>query len=432
MNRSAKYQVVNEKKQLETVYFETSGEQVKLLDEAGKVRGSLDDLFLKGIKLSAADVTKIKHSGIFIVGSDMKNPPAKIEVDKTAILQSTAIGAIGKPSFVHFKFVHPNGQIFNNTVVGTVQSGWTVSGKALQDELRLLNSKVDTNASEIKSHSKSISELKEQSNSSSSDFKNHNHDSRYVKLSGGTVTGDLGLQYGGSFKFVSAQGEEKNFAKYSVAQGASIGDDTVVLDVRSKGDVKHNGKKIWSEVNDGKGSGLDADLIQGVSGAYLAKRNEENTFTENQKITNGKSLIFEDNSSSEGVFWRDSKGAARSAIRSDQDGRIHFYQKDGKAKNFIDADGHITTKRGVNLDASAVEGHVVFQLSNTDKGMGVYRNNNSKYLGFYNWAKGERMAYFHQDEGYLHMDKAPSITGRRLYMQSATPKGKTVGDIWIS
>ena len=434
MYKEATYQVVNEEKQPVKVHFETSGEQVKFFDEGMNELGSVQTLLMNGVRLTGdmADIKRVKYSGLYLVGSDMKNPPIDIPVDKTAILQSTAVGEKGKPDFIHFKFIHPDGHIFDNTVVGTKESGWTNGGKTLKEELDTLNKNVDTNTSNIKTNTENISKLGTRLDTAEKNLKDHNHDSTYLKLSGGRMTGDLGLQYGGSFKFVSAQGEEKNFASYSVENGATLGDDTVALDIRSKNNISHNGKKVWSETNHGKGSGLDSDKLHGVSGSEFAQKNEVNNFTQDQKISNGKSLIFEDDSIAEGVVWKSKNGDHRASIKSDRDGRILFHQKDGNVITKIDSDGHIVTKRGMYLDSSSVEGHVVFQLSDTDKGMGFYRNNGSKYLGIYNWAKGERIGYFHPDEGYFHMDKAPSITGRRLYMQGDQPKGKTVGDIWIS
>lgn len=431
MYKKAKYKIVNSNMVPEVVHYETSGEQVKFFDENNIEVGTLRDL-VSGKELKGADILSIKHSGTYIV-SDMKNPPVPIVGDKTVILQATAVGAVGSPSFVHFTFINSTGEVYHNTVVGSKSSGWSSGGKTLKEEISNINKSISDSKSKIENTQKNLLDLTTSFSKLETDYKIHNHDEKYLKLSGGTITGDVGLRYGGNLKFVSAQGESRNFASYSVNSGAILGDSNVVLDIKSKDHLKHNGKKVWSEVNDGKGSGLDADKLQGISGDQFARLNSVNTFTQETWIEKGKSITFKDNSASPGVFWYASDNTHRASIRSDQNGSIVFYQKGGISYNKFDPDGHITSYKGINFNAERNESHAVFKLNNSDAGIGFYRNNGSKYLGIYDWTNKKRLGYFHQTQGHLYLDEAPSIKGRRLYLQSSTPTGaRTVGDIWIS
>ncbi|MBO1087231.1 hypothetical protein [Enterococcus mundtii] len=434
MYRTAKYNVVNEELVPEVVHYETSGEQVKLFDKDMVELGNLQQLLMNGISLEEheVDITAIKYSGNYIV-NEIKNSPINNLDDKTSILQATAVGEKGNPMFVHFKLVHPTGQIFHNTVVGQQESGWTSSGKTLQEQLENSNNQIDINKKAISNHSTAITQLEKITKETSDNLSQHNHDGSYLKLSGGILEGNVSLRHGAKYKFVSSQGEEKDFAQYSVAKGATIGDVGTPMEFLSEGILKHNGKKVWSELSHGKGSGLDADLIQGVNGDDIAQLNRINYFKEDIRISKNKSLVFQDDGSGSGIFWRSTDGTQRAAIRVDTEGKYQFYSKDGKAHTKIERDGKLSTDKGLFLNASANETTAIFGLTENDKGMGMYRNNSSKYLGFYNWSKGTRMAYFHQDQNFLYLDEAPSIMGRRLYMQSGTPSGsRTVGDIWIS
>lgn len=73
--------------------------------------------------------------------------------------------------------------------------------------------------------------------------------SNYLPLSGGTMTGPIQV---GSYTSFGVAGE--NFY---------LGSPSYPLLIRSNGDAKLNGNTIWHSGNDGSGSGLDADLLDG-------------------------------------------------------------------------------------------------------------------------------------------------------------------------
>lgn len=466
MYRNSKYIIVNKELQEETIHHETSGKQVKLFDESMNEIGNLNGVLNgKDMGQTEVDIMTLKYSGSYIVRK-MKNPPKPI--DKSSILQVFAVGEIGAPDFVHFTIIYPSGDVFDNTVVGSKESGWSSGGQTLKQSLDTTNKNVDanavgiktnkdglaalktshdslstkldttnknvaTNADGIKTNKDGLAALKASHVSLSTKHDGHNHDTRYLKLSGGNVTGNIGLQYGASYSFVSAQGERKNFATYSVAGGAVLGDASVVLEIKSKDSIKHNGKKLWSEVNDGKGSGLDADKIHGVDGSYVVSTNKVNRFKEELYIDNGKSVSFQSSGASSGVYWLNNNGAVRSSIRSSSDGSIQFYGNGGEWNTKVDGSGNLISYKSIYFNSSLGENRTVYQLNGTDKGMGFYRNTSSKYLGVYDWQRSVRLAYFDEVNGSLYLDQSPYIKGRRLHLQSATPTGShSVGDVWIS
>ena len=75
--------------------------------------------------------------------------------------------------------------------------------------------------------------------------------SNYLPLSGGTMTGPIQV---GSFTSFGVAGE--NFY---------LGSPLYPLLIRSNGDAKLNGNTLWHSGNDGSGSGLDADFLDGLN-----------------------------------------------------------------------------------------------------------------------------------------------------------------------
>lgn len=435
MYTKAQYSVVNDNLQPDIIHFQTSDDQVKIFDSSQNELGTLRDLMFNGKALSNANIVNIKQTGVYIISS-LTNSPATIEAGKTAILEAQAIGPNSKPTMVHFTLILQNGQIYHNTVVGTTASGWSSGGNKLKEEISQINTSLTNIKAQSDSNKTKLTTLEGNYTTLKNDltnYKQHNHDDRYVRLNGGSMAGDLSLKSGNGFKFESAQGTKINMSSYTVTDGIQIGSSDTNLVVRSKGNLMHNSSKIWTESNDGKGSGLDADSIQGVNGNDIAQLTRTNSFKGDVRIIEGKSVVFQDDGVGSGVFWRGIKdGSTRASIRADASGRINFTTS-GSQNTAIESNGAFTSNKPMYLDCSSNQVGVSFKLNNSDKGLMIYRNNSSKYLGFYNNAKDERMGYFDGATSHLYLDKAPEIQGRRLYMQSGKPSGThKVGDIWIS
>ena len=71
--------------------------------------------------------------------------------------------------------------------------------------------------------------------------------------------------------------------------------DGINFDTNGNTNVKHNGNTVWNAGNDGSGSGLDADLLDGQQGShYLNYNNLSNRPTiptNNNQLTNGRGFI---------------------------------------------------------------------------------------------------------------------------------------------
>ena len=62
------------------------------------------------------------------------------------------------------------------------------------------------------------------------------------------------------------------YIDFHATDGSSI-DYTNRLDAGTSGNITLNGYKIWHAGNDGAGSGLDADLLDGQQGSYYLNYN---------------------------------------------------------------------------------------------------------------------------------------------------------------
>ena len=112
-------------------------------------------------------------------------------------------------------------------------------------------------------------------------------DSRYVLKSGDTVTGIMNFQnrvivnssvYGGTPTISLAIGDsDSGFNSAADGQLQMYGDNTVIANWSGSGFTFHitptvNGNTIWHSGNDGSGSGLDADMLDGLHYTSFARK----------------------------------------------------------------------------------------------------------------------------------------------------------------
>jgi len=176
-----------------------------------------------------------------------------------------------------------------------------------------------------------------------------NYDDRYLKLAdGGTVYGVVNISSTGSnranLNLISAAdvpndlywgsngtkhfslssrhtGENNNFLFYSVAAGATayIDYSTGVWKFIQQPTV--NGSKIWNESNDGSGSGLDADLLDGQHGSYYAtsSHNHDSTYLKLSGGTMSNTNVVTNLNADLLDGYNSDSFSIKKSIRSDQD-----------------------------------------------------------------------------------------------------------------
>lgn len=433
----------------EDVYhFTTSDKQVQILDKNLSLVGTLKEFAFEGKVVTGGAFTNLKVTGLYKVKS-LTGLPKGFDVDKTAILSIKSVGEINNPDFTTYTLISQEGSIYSNTVVGAKQSGWSEGGTTLKNTINgILASQGDMSALETKTKSNLVGALNEV-NTGLADttkkfdnlvtdydtFKKHNHDSVYLKKNGDIMNGELIFANGKGMQIMDSQSRKKDLMKVDAAGNVAFGHADGKLELSSKGGLAHNGKKVWTEVNHGKDSGLDADLLGGVNHSNYARRDMQNDFFKPVLLKEGNSLYLDETDSQAygKIYWRNKDYFARGMIEFDASGRLNIFNN-GYRFLTIKGDGRVEVFNGHDIYASEHEANLIFRLNGGDNGMGFYRNKSSKYFGMYDWASGGgRVFYVQPGERVMRFDNEIAIKGRKLYLQGATPSGaRTVGDIWIA
>ena len=206
-----------------------------------------------------------------------------------------------------------------------------------------------------------------------------------------------------------------------------VGNEKSVLNLYSTNNLLHNGKKVWTEVNDGANSGLDADLLDGLHGSDYAKSSTTNTFTE--------SNVFNKNVSIKGIVGLGDK----LTVFSDSNNDFNINTDSSVTFNFrVDKEAKIHAN-SVYFDDGSVfgENRLVWGDPTVD-GIGFLRNPAYKNeLWLHHWTKSGtpgsgRFFWADPKTNTVNFDNSISISGRRMYMQGNQPTGSIpVGSIWF-
>lgn len=433
--KNAQYKITKETGE-DIYHFQTSDKMIEIVDSNDNVVGNFKELGMEGKVVESGSVKDLAITGIYQV-RNLTGMPEGYQVDKISILSVTAIGKVGSPIFISYDLMSQSGDVYHNTVYSGTESGWTNGGKSLKNVITTLSNELgDTsrlNTTAKTSLVNAVNELydnninvKSDLNSLTADygeFKKHNHN-EYVNKNGDTIVGDIKFKNNKFLQGISTTGNNKNLIGVDDNNNLQLGDRTVDLNVHGK-TVTFNGKKLWHEDNDGAGSGLDADYLGGVSHKDYANLNVGNDFKESVKTQKnfyaGGSLFF-------GTDYSERHGG----ISGNSAGEIRFYNKKSSYHQ-ISPNGTFMSTNSHELNATHREVTFRIKLSASDGGMGFYRNNNSKYLGIYNWGKGKRVGFVDENTSEFHFDEPIHVTGRKVFLQSSTPTGSIpTGSIWIA
>lgn len=423
--KNAIYQVLGTGEETDTSYhYETNVGMTKVLDSSKNEVGNVEEALFTGKVVNNVDWKTLKVKGAYSITNIRNVTGVTISADKRHILLVDPVGPIGAPTFTIYKLYAPTGEIYENVIVNGTEIGWTSGGKAIKDSQVQVAGQIATLQTAMTTANTNNTNTNTKVNSLRTDFTNyqsHNHDGRYMRTSGGDISGNINIKNDSGLNIKSANNTNRSVAHVSTTDLLTLGNVNYGLNLVGKGEFKYNNTKIWTESNDGAGSGLDADKLGGKESSKYATLDTHNIFSGNVTSTGTvKGNVFQIHDTA--------------TIRAQANGRITF-KMGGSNDIFFETSGRISAGNHIVFNAKNNESGFKIALSDSEAsngGMGMYRNTGSRYLGFYNWTKSERMAYFDADTSMFYLDKAPSITGRRLYLQSGTPAGNhKAGDIWI-
>lgn len=413
--RRAKYNVQGTSG-TDNIYFETDQQSVKVLDGSKNSKGSIDDYLFKSKTVTSGAVTSLKVSGNYRI-KGLSGMPTGLSSTAYHMLEVTSVGAdINNPTMTKYTLTDSlTGKSYERTSISSSQ--WKLIGGSVQDSLSSLGNNVG-DASDLKTTSKvvtgAINELLSKVNTTSSSvntlktqMSTHNHDSRYVLKDGDSkVNGNVGLFYGKALTATDASGNKKNLVGTGSNGTVNVGDVNAITNLYGQGNqLKYNNNKLWHDGNDGKGSGLDADLVQGKDGSKLVSVDDANSFTKLNRFEKGVSLGGD-------ITW------ARGSAKFTQNGGIDFYSGEHSPLS-LNINGLMKSGRLYLDSVAGFQPEIRFKTSNGYSG--ITWNKQWKELAFQNWA-GNRTVFSIGDENdFPNFNRSIAIRGKKVFIQGSDP-----------
>ena len=434
--KNAEYQI-KESGGFNVYHYTTNSGAVKILDSNKNILGTLHEFSFEGKVVESGSFKDLKISGLYKIKS-VSGLPETIPSGKIALLQVKAVGKINAPEFVNYQVFYPNGTIYNKTIIGSTESSWSNGGTKLENTITTLLSNfgelsglnTETKGSLVNALNEVNTNLSETKNTLAglnTSFVAHNHDSRYIKKDGDDILGDINIPSTKGFYAKLSSGELRNLISTQSNGDLQVGNEKSVLNLYSTNNLLHNGKKVWTEVNDGANSGLDADLLDGLHGSDYAKSSTTNTFTE--------SNVFNKNVSIKGIIGLGDK----LTVFSDSNNDFNINTDSSVAFNFrVDKEAKIHANSVYFDDGSVLGENRLVWGDTTGDSIGFLRNPVYKNeLWLHHWTKsgtpgGGRFFWADPKTNTVNFDNSISISGRRMYMQDNQPTGSIpVGSIWF-
>lgn len=438
----------------DVLHYETQASQVKILDSNGNVVSNIEEILLKGKLLQNVNLNTIKETGLYRVKGGT-NLPTGMDSSKTYIMTVVAIdNGIGTPIVIQQLYDHINQNVYQRSLEGTNISLWHSAGRDTLDKILELESDIGSLLSlstlnksslvsainEIKSdvidNNNDISDLQTDVASLNDKLSTHNHDSVYLKLSGGDLTGTTSVSNNMSFAGKNTSGYNVNIGKVNTSNEVVLGDTSIKTVIQaSNGDLKvfdgTNSFKVFHAGNDGHGSGMDADTVDGIHGSSIARIDTTNYYQTDQFIQDGKSIVLKAPSGSSqagSIFFRDGDNNQKGRIYATINGDLAIFAGTINGHTFQSTGELLSTYKHV-LDATSREVRIQFKRG-SDAGIGLYMNTSGN-VGMYDWENAKQVFTVDRSINMVQFHNGIMIQGKKVYVQSSPPSNPSVGDIWF-
>ena len=422
INKAIYKQMNKEGTEFNEIHFKTDIGMVEVLDNNNESKGNLDTLLVKGKPVTSGDIKDIKTNGKYRIKGLTGIPGGTISTDEHMLEVITIGEDINQPTLINYILTDKNGYMYYRTVTDAGRdSGWSSGGTGVKNMINSIINNIGA-PERLKTRSKvlvdAINELVDFKNSASedlSDLNSKDFDAWYVRRDRTSdVVADTNLQHGKGINVLYADGKTANLIKSDLSGNVMLGNSGAEIKLTSSGNITHNGKKVWTEDNDGEGSGLDADYLGGVHSSRYITTGANGTFTE--PMTFEKGIILK-----KGAAIKEEGG---STIRM-TDSSVSFNDSSGgnlaqinKSSGLIT---HAVTLKGYPTNVgfkASVNSAGEFRLTNSSNGavlLSAGRNDREIKFG-----------------GNVSSPDYLLINGRRLYIQpNEPPRTVPMGSIWI-
>lgn len=435
----------------DVLHYETQVGQVKILDSNGTISSNLDEMIISGKSIENQDLHAVKASGKYKVkgGTDL---PVGLVPTNTYILKVDSV-TVGATTIVHQElYDHINHEVYHRTINGASSGGWFKLGKSVVDQVAKignLSNLYTTNKASVVDAINSLSaelqvvadidnaQLQSNIDAVNTKLNSHNHDTRYLSLSGGSLTNTLSIANDKSMAGKNTSGSNLNLGKVNGTNDVVLGDVGAKTIVQAKsGDLSlsdgTSSHKIFHSGNDGAGSGLDADTLDGVEGSLFARRDVSNYFKTDQFIDEGKSLVIRASAGSSqagSLFFRDGSNVQKGKVSVNTDGDMSFFAGAINGHT-MRSNGELFSNYKHILDASSRENGFVFKRGTGDAGIGIAMSTNGAF-NVNDLENGKKVFGLNRSDNVVEFTNSIRLAGTKLTIQEASPANPKIGDVWI-
>lgn len=433
INKAIYKQMNKEGTEFNEIHFKTDIGMVEVLDDNNQSKGNLDTLLVKGKPITSGDIKDIKTNGKYRIKGLTGIPGGTISTDEHMLEVITIGEDINQPTLINYILTDKNGYMYYRTITDAGRdSGWSSGGTGVKNMINSIINNIGA-PERLKTGSKvlvdAINELVDFKNSASEDLSELNSkdfDAWYVRKDRtSNVVADTNLQHGKGINVLYADGKTANLIKSDLSGNVMLGNSDVEIKLASSGNITHNGKKVWTEDNDGDGSGLDADYLGGIhSSRYITtgaggKFSKVVNFNEGLSIGSGKRITWEGGSS---ISMTTQSGIDNATFINSSGGSFASIN----SFSGIHSRGmHVT---GINNSSAEIS----IKGKSSDKGFSATVSPSTGEFQFKNSHNGAVLLDAKKNDTGLNFGSHIIVNGKHVYIQNEKPSVDVpLGSIWI-
>ena len=432
IKRAIYKQMNSEGTEFDILHYQTSTGAVEVLDNNKVSKGNLDSLLMKGMSVNSGDIKDIKVSGKYRV-KGVSGLPTGTNSSEEYMLEVVSMGEdINKPILVNYMLTDKNGYMYYRTISETNRdSGWSSGGTGMKNTINSILNTLGSSQS-LKTSSKvivnAINELVDFKNSSSTsiqDLNNKNFDSRYIRRDVATnVSADTNIQHGKGFNTLLGNGNTVNLIKSDLSGNTVLGNTDTGLKMSSRGDITHNGSKVWTAGNHGAGSGLDADLLGGVPSSRYLTTDSNGQFSKNIRFNEGITI-----GENKQITWG---GKAGMSVNTQSGATIaSFTDTNGSVYASLNSTTGLHSS-ALSLIGGAINSSIEMKGKAADRGFTISVDKSTGELKLVNSQNGAVLFNAGKASSEIGFENRVMINGKHVYIQKNQPPiSAPEGSVWI-